>query len=235
MEDENENEEYKKEKYSREEEHASCWELASLAQQPSQSVQGFFPAAEFCVHRTFMDKKAGMHWPSYLQISSDHTHPRWRFHSHRRCKNILVTMEWQPDADTTSALGAAFGSVASPGAAQLAAAAFTEGQRQRLSRVFDMYDPERRGALGESQLLLVLSNMGLQPDEDPADRAAVTQATRCPSLPFAAPPFAAPPFTAPLFTTPSLAAPPFTTPPITAPPFAAPTPVPTPVLLSRHR
>ena len=122
-------------------------------------MQGFFPATEFTVHRTFLDKKAAMHWPPYLQFSSDHTHPRWRFQSHRRLKNVIVTMEWQPDADTTSKLGAAFGSPAAPGAAQLAAAAFTDSQRQRLARVFEMYDPERLGALTEAQLLLILAEM----------------------------------------------------------------------------
>ena len=36
-----------------------------------------------------------------------------------------------------------------------------------------MYDPERIGALSETQLLLVLREMGLTPEEDAPDRAAV--------------------------------------------------------------
>ena len=90
---EDEADDFKREKYVREEEYSSAWQLASLASPPSESVQGFFPASEFTVHRSFMEKRGPLHWPSYVQLSSDHTHPRWRFNSHHRLKSLIVMME----------------------------------------------------------------------------------------------------------------------------------------------
>ena len=59
-------------------------------------LQGFFPSREFSVYRYYLNdsKKAGLAWPDYVQLSSDHTHPRWRFTSHRRLKNVIVVLDW---------------------------------------------------------------------------------------------------------------------------------------------
>ena len=43
----------------------------------------------------------------------------------------------------------------------------------RLSRVFQMYDLEGRGHLSEDRLRLVLADMGLDPENDPSERAAI--------------------------------------------------------------
>ena len=123
------------------------------------------------VHRAFLDKRGPLSWPAYVQISGDHTHPRWRFQGHRRLKNMIVLMEWVPDVDSAAA-AAAYGAEAGPGAA-LAETALSEGQRTRLSRVFEMYDAEGRSALGEERLRLVMKDMGLLPDEIQSERIAV--------------------------------------------------------------
>ena len=139
---EDEDDDVKKEKYVREDEYSKSWDLATLGQHPSESVQGFFPASEFAVHRSFMEKRGPLHWPSYVQLSSDHTHPRWRFSSHHRLKNVIVTLEYTPDMESslkTSAQGAGAMSAAA-GAASMAVAALSDGQKHRLSRVFQMYD-----------------------------------------------------------------------------------------------
>ena len=92
-----------KEKYAREEEHFTAWPLAALGQPPSErSRLGFYPASEFAVHRTVLEKRGPLHWPPYLQLSANHTHPRWRFSSHHRLKNMLVFMEWMPAAADAS-------------------------------------------------------------------------------------------------------------------------------------
>ena len=56
---------------------------------------------EFAVHRSFMEKRGPLHWPSYVQLSSDHTHPRWRFSSHHRLKNVIVVLEYTPDMEAS--------------------------------------------------------------------------------------------------------------------------------------
>ena len=63
---EEEDEDFKREKYTREEEYGKSWELHTLAQHPSESVQGFYPASEFSVHRSFMEKRGPLQWPSRL-------------------------------------------------------------------------------------------------------------------------------------------------------------------------
>ena len=163
-------EEFKRDKYVRDDEPARAWALSSLTLPPdfaasggaagtstgtTGTAQGFFPASRFASHRSHLDKRGPLHWPNYCQLSSDHTHPRWRFSSHHRLKNVIVVMEYTPDADVSSASGGA-GGVGS-GAAALAVAALTDGQRQRLNRVFQMYDVEGRQALSEQRLRMVMA------------------------------------------------------------------------------
>eukprot|EP00966_Prymnesium_polylepis_P153883 3553279-Prymnesium_polylepis.1 len=121
-----------------------------------------------------------MHWPAYMHFSSDHTHPRWRHQGHRRLKNVIVIMEWSPDyeaAPIEPTAAAADGAQPPPASKQLPAAQLSDGQRQRLARVFDMYDSvERSGALGEAHLRLVLREMSLAAETDASDAAAVEAA-----------------------------------------------------------
>ena len=86
------------------EEYPRTWPLADLSKPPMVDTQGFFAAKEFVVHRTFLNdnKKGGLAFPPHTQLSSDHTHPRWRFTSHRRLKNVIVVMEWLPSVDATA-------------------------------------------------------------------------------------------------------------------------------------
>ena len=149
-----------KEKYTREDEYLKEWPLVALGAPPSEkSKLGFYPASEFAVHRTILEKRGPLHWPGYLQLSPDHTHPRWRFASHHRLKNLLVFMEWLP--------GQA-GTMAGTPAIQL-----SETQRQRLHRLVAMYDSSNSGRLDEASLRRVLSDLGLRPDEDERAKAAV--------------------------------------------------------------
>jgi hypothetical protein len=158
--------EYAKEKYSREDEHGHSWPLAALGKPPAQKAKelGFFPVTEFSVHRTFAEKRGPLLWPAAMYMSQDHTHPRWRFSSHHRLKNIIVLMEWLPDVPTGIVL-APPEKVPPPNGLQ----------QQKLQRVFELYDAERQGVIGDEQLKHALvENMGLSPD-DPTERAAIDQ------------------------------------------------------------
>ena len=170
---EDEPDDFKREKYVKEDDYGKPWELNSLAQPPSESVQGFFPASDFAVHRSFMEKRGPLHWPQYVQLSSMHTHPRWRFQAHHRLKNVIVTMEWAPDAYEAKASGLVGAAGAGSVAGAFAVAALSDGQRHRLSRVFQMYDHDGRKALSEEKLRLVLGDMGLDPEHDESERDAV--------------------------------------------------------------
>ena len=157
---------FAREKYAREDEYPKTWPLATLAEDPKR--QGFYPASEFAVHRSFVDKRGGLHWPESILLSSDHTHPRWRFTSHRRLKNMIVLMEWIPDA-------AALSMDAAPSATPRAAS-LSDSQQQRLQRIFEMYDATQARALGEDQIRKVMTDLGLKPQSEARDAAAVDAA-----------------------------------------------------------
>ena len=70
-------------------------------------MHGFYAAREFAVHKSFNSDRGGLGFPPHLLLSSDHTHPRWRFSSHRRLKNILVLLEWVPGCGAPAAPAAA--------------------------------------------------------------------------------------------------------------------------------
>ena len=186
QEEPDEPDEFKRDKYVRDDEPARVWSLSSLTLPPdfassggaagtstgtTGTAQGFFPASRFVSHRSHLDKRGPLHWPDYVLLSSDHTSPRWRYDSHRRLKNILVTMEWVPDVDAVSPLTAHLvDGLPAAGGAEL-----SETQEARLRRVFELNDPRGRGALNESALLTVLADMGLRPDQHADDRAAVDE------------------------------------------------------------
>ena len=143
----------------------------TLASTPSPRRATFRPTS--CTARSW--RSASLR-PSYVQLSSDHTHPRWRFQSHHRLKNVIVVMEWSPvSSSCAQAPAAAAGLARPPASGAFAVAALTDGQRSRLSRVFQMYDAEGRGALSEERLRRVLSDMGLEPDVEPSEKAALEQ------------------------------------------------------------
>ena len=163
---EDEPEEFVREKYVRDNNAARAWALSSLSLSPdfassggafgttdgmTGTAQGFFPASRFASHRAHIEKRGPLHWPDYVLLSSDHTSPRWRYESHHRLKNILVTLEWVPDAGalaplttlTVDGLPAASGAERSDGQAARAA--------PRLLPEHVAYPGRRRGAAEEEQ------------------------------------------------------------------------------------
>ena len=177
-------EEFIRERYVRDTEPARTWSLSSLSLPPefahsgaavgtsdgcTGTAQGFFPASRFASHKTHVEKRGPLHWPDYALLSSDHTSPRWRYDSHHRLKNIIVTMEWVPDTSACSALTAsAVDSLPAASGMEL-----SDGQDRRLRRLFELCDPRGNGTVGEQELRTVLSDLGMESDGD--DHAAVNE------------------------------------------------------------
>ena len=164
--------EFRREKYARDDEHTKAWPLTALGAPPKPMADprsapagaaqaGFYPASEFAVHRSLLGgNDGGLHWPPSLLLSSEHTHPRWRFTSHRRLKNVIVVMEWAP-----------------PGAPPPAVALLppTEAQHAKLRRARELYDREGAGKLGAAALGHALTDaLGLLPEDD-EERAAAAK------------------------------------------------------------
>ena len=97
-----------------------------------------------------------------MQVSSDHTHPRWRFTSHRRLKNVIVVLDWVPSVDATAAGAEAATAAGTAGRPAAGEAPLTDGQRERLQRVFEMYDAAKLGAVGEEH-----PNLNPNPNPNP--------------------------------------------------------------------
>ena len=120
-----------------------CRERGARCSLRATTWQGFFPASELAVHRSYMDKRGPLKWPPFVLLSSDHTHPRWRFQSHRRLKNVICHVEWLPDADAVKT---------APPAAVAPSMALTEAQKARLGRIFQMYDVDQTGHCARAAL-----------------------------------------------------------------------------------
>ena len=184
-------EEPERQKYVRDDDMPRGWALDSLCLPPEFSTaslagtsegstgtaQGFFPAARFEVYgdRRPAASRGPLNWPDYCLLSSDHTSPRWRFESHRRLKNIVVVMEWVPDARAAEAARRRQ-AADSDGLPAARGAALNDGQAARIARVFEMHDMEGAGSLSEGQLLSVLSDMNIRPDMDEDERIATDEA-----------------------------------------------------------
>ena len=182
---------YVREKYGREDESPKAWALSALGKQPVESGHTFFPAADFATHRTLLDKRGPLRWPENLLFSANHTQPRWRFSNHRRLKNLLILMEWMPDAHDRlmgkPAVAAKRKSIRQiekerrEQSKEVAAPdALTAEQRERLERLVSLYDANdgARGTLSEASLRRVLFDLGLRADDDARDGELVERLLR---------------------------------------------------------
>ena len=75
--------EFRREKYARDDEHTKAWPLTALGAPPKPMADprsapagaaeaGFYPASEFAVHRSLLGgNDGGLHWPPSLLLSSE--------------------------------------------------------------------------------------------------------------------------------------------------------------------
>jgi hypothetical protein len=101
--------------FSREDESLRPWPLHHLGEPPQPdggsasgstltdlltgSVGGagpFYPWSKFAVYRSGSAKARPLQWPARLWMSSNYFKSQWSLKSHRRLKNVICAMEWQP-------------------------------------------------------------------------------------------------------------------------------------------
>ena len=98
-------EEFSELQYKRTDEGVTQWSFDSLDQAPQKEKQVFFPAKEFSVFGGVMDEPARLlHFPESLYLSENYYRKEWTTNSHRRLKNVIVTMEWVPDRERITIL-----------------------------------------------------------------------------------------------------------------------------------
>ena len=94
------------ESFNREEEPPQPWPPAALAEPPSLEAQGVYAAADFGVYdkrRKKADGVATLPFPDYVLLSRNHADREWAAKAPRRLRNVIVTMEWVPDAAALAA------------------------------------------------------------------------------------------------------------------------------------
>ena len=80
-----------------------------------------------------------------------------------------------PSVDATAAGAEAATAAGTAGRAGAGETPLTDAQRERLQRVFEMYDAAKLGAVGEEQLRGLLGQMGLHPAEDAGEASRVEE------------------------------------------------------------
>ena len=93
-------EEFVKQKYARDDEAPVPWSIENLNGSPStgRSPALFYELKKFSVFKKVF-KLNGLRFPEYLMVSSNHYHMQWTMDKTlRRLKNVIVVMEWSPNA-----------------------------------------------------------------------------------------------------------------------------------------
>ena len=93
---EQEPEEYAKQKYSRDDEDEVGWRFDALSEGIPRQHSPFFPLSEFSVYKKAARTKPSLSFPPYIQLTNNYFRKTWAFPNitYRRIKNVIVTMEW---------------------------------------------------------------------------------------------------------------------------------------------
>ncbi|CAK0858498.1 unnamed protein product [Prorocentrum cordatum] len=150
--------------YSREDEAARPWPLASLAVPPELEKKGvfyralaktsasastpappFYPLADFTVSKGILGRTQAplSELPGFVMVSENYYRKSWRFTSVRRLKNVICFLEWVPTAEQLEIVRLE---------AQL-----TEEQEAIVEDVFNLHDPDKTGFVQGQLLDMLLS------------------------------------------------------------------------------
>lgn len=173
------NESAKKKKYSRDGENPVPWPLEALSitkkeddlgydeRQRASKARGdaqvpswqkfFYPATEFSVKNYLFSKAVNLEFPDYLLMSRNYYEKQWSLKTHRRLKNVIVTMDFVPSKN-------AIREVAAVGKA------FSVEQEQSLRRAFLGSQGDGTGAISVQELKEVLRAVDVDVDGEDGDR-----------------------------------------------------------------
>ena len=98
--EEPEEEEFVKQKYSREDEESVSWDIEMLKTDPMKSKElGFYKMNNFAVFKNLIRPNEVLKFPEFLLVSKNHFRLEWMLRrTMRRLKNVVVVMEWSPAA-----------------------------------------------------------------------------------------------------------------------------------------
>lgn len=131
-----------KQLYSREDEDLCPWSLRHLHTPPSivNHAGPFFPWSRFTVFRAGLQKMQPLQWPARLWMSKNFFRPSWTLNSHRRLKNVICAIEWEPGVQSDT-----------PGSAS-SHVHISHEQAARVQAAFGFFDEDGDGVLTAAEL-----------------------------------------------------------------------------------
>jgi Ca2+-binding EF-hand superfamily protein len=117
----------------------------------------FYPASEFSVKNYIFGKPSKLEFPDYLLISRNYYEKQWSLKTHRRLKNIIVTMDFVPSKQAIREIAAV-------------GKAFTKQQEATLQRAFVGADGTASGTISVTELKEVLRAVDVDVDGADGDR-----------------------------------------------------------------
>ena len=131
------------------------------AKEAGQSTQSwskyFYPASEFAVKNYLFSKAISLEFPDYLYISKNYYEKQWNLKTHRRLKNVIVTMDFVPSKSAIREVAA----VGKP---------FTEEQEASLKRAFLGANDDAGGHISVPELKEVLRAVDVDVDGEDGDK-----------------------------------------------------------------
>ena len=153
--DDIEEEEYIKQKYARDDEEPTPWNVEGLAHSPKTGSLGFYPLSTFALFKNVLRPNDTLKFPEFLWVSKNSYNLQWTLNrTLRRLKNVIVVMEWEPSIkQDTSIRNSMMSSVSKlMGTVGLASGQFTIEQENILLRCFSMFDTDDDGKLSNEDI-----------------------------------------------------------------------------------
>ena len=169
----------KNKKYSRDGENPYSWPIKSLAvtrrnddpnfsKRASEAAEKgeaevvswekfFYPAADFSVKNYVFGKPVSLEFPDYLHVSNNYYDKKWNMKTHRRLKNVNVTMDFFPSESAMREIAAV-------------GKAFTAEQEQVLKRAFVGADGSQSGKISVEELKEVLRAVDVDVEGEDGDK-----------------------------------------------------------------
>jgi Ca2+-binding EF-hand superfamily protein len=124
---------------------------------PESWEKSFYPASQFSVKNHVFSKGVAVEFPDYLLISRNYYEKQWSLKTHRRLKNVIITMDFVPSKAALREIAA----VGKP---------FTEEQENSLKRAFLGANSNGTGAISVTELKEVLKAVDVDVDGEDGDR-----------------------------------------------------------------
>jgi Ca2+-binding EF-hand superfamily protein len=125
--------------------------------EPKSWEKYFYPASEFSVKNYLFSKSINLKFPDYLLVSKNYYEKLWSMKTHRRLKNVIVTMDFVPSQKALREIAAV-------------GKGFTKQQEETLKRAFMGASNDGTGSITVEELKEVLRAVDVDVDGEDGDK-----------------------------------------------------------------